>query len=366
MRLDARFAEAYVELAFVNTSLWWYYFDHGPERAAEARAAADMALKLDPLLADAHRAKGIVLYQLDLDYEHALQEFAIALDRNPSDSQSLAYVGYVKRRQGRTDEAVTSLEKALAVDPLDATLALNLGQTYAFLRRPEEAERRYDDALRQNPVFNRPLAFKLRCRLRLLADVGRAREVERQAEAAGLGADPFVLYHRVLLRAYAGDDGGALDLLARTPVEAFDEGILVRSRGRSCKVRATIGSGGAPKRVSGTPRLGGSPRRGFARTPATPAITAPSGWRWRGLERRRRQSAKGGRPLTRCPSVETRIAARAASRTSRRSTPSWVSGMPRWTCSESSWPCRWTWRRRPWHWTRPGRRFAGTLASSGS
>jgi serine/threonine-protein kinase len=223
VRLDARFAEAYVELAFVNASLWWYYFDHSPERASEARSAADRALEIDPLLADAHRAKGIVLYHLDLDYEGALKEFSIALERNPSDSQSLAYVGYVTRRQGRMDEAVSHLEKALAVDPLDTTLLLNLGQTHALLRRPDEAERRYDDALRQNPVFNRPLAYKLRCRLRLRAQVVQAREVERQAEAAGLGTDPFVLYHRVLLHAYAGDDTGALELLARSPVAVFDE-----------------------------------------------------------------------------------------------------------------------------------------------
>jgi TolB-like protein/Flp pilus assembly protein TadD len=223
VRLDARFAEAYVELAFVNASLWWYYFDHVPERVSEARSAADKALEIDPLLADAHRAKGIVLYHLDLDYERALREFSIALDRNPSDSQSLAYVGYVTRRQGRMDEAVSHLEKALAVDPLDATLLLNLGQTYALLRRPDEAERRYDDALRQNPVFNRPLAYKIRSRLRLRGDVAGAREVERQAEAAGLGTDPFVLYHRILLQTYAGDDAGALELLSRSPVAVFDE-----------------------------------------------------------------------------------------------------------------------------------------------
>jgi tetratricopeptide (TPR) repeat protein len=51
----------------------------------------------------------------------------------------------------------------------------------------------------------------------------QAREVERQAEAAGLGADPIVLYHRVLLHILAGDHAQALDLLARSPVDIYED-----------------------------------------------------------------------------------------------------------------------------------------------
>jgi TolB-like protein len=160
--LDARLTEAYVELAMANASLWWYYWDHSLERASEARAAANTALQLDPQLADAHWAKGIVLYHLDLDYEGALKEFSLALERNPSDSDSLAWVGYVKRRQGKMDETVANLEKALAVNPLDASLSFNLGETYALLRRPDDAERRFEDALKRNPVFGRAWGYKLR------------------------------------------------------------------------------------------------------------------------------------------------------------------------------------------------------------
>jgi eukaryotic-like serine/threonine-protein kinase len=221
--LDPRFPEGYAALARANAVLWWYYWDRSPARASEARAAANKALALDPLLPDAHRAKGEVDYWLALDYESALQEFSTALEGNPSDSESLFNIGAVKRRQGRVDEAVAYIRRALELNPLDANISFNLGESYALLRQPEEAERHFDNALRLDPAFNRPFAYKLRWRLRVRPELMQGRQVEQQAEAAGLGAEPLVLYHRVLLHIYSGDDSAALDLLALSPVEVFEE-----------------------------------------------------------------------------------------------------------------------------------------------
>jgi len=221
--LDASFAEAYAELSMANASLWWYYYDHSPTRANEARAAADKALELAPQLPEAHRAKGIILYHLDLDYDRALKELSLAIEANPSDADALAWIGYVRRRQGMVDETVTYLRRALALDPQAASLSFNLGETYALLRRPDDAERVYNEALRQNPVYNRPFAYRLRWRLRLRPELAQARDVERQAEAAGLGSDPIILYHRVLLHMFAGDHEKALDLLSAPDLDTFEE-----------------------------------------------------------------------------------------------------------------------------------------------
>ncbi len=151
--LDPEFAQAYVELTYASSTMRWMRWDRNAERASEASAAAAKALELEPELPEAHWAKGVVLYQLDLDYERALKEFSLALEGNPSDSRSLAYMGYVRRRQGRPGDTAALLERAVAVNPLDATLSFNLGETYALLRSPDDAERFYRKALQQNPSY---------------------------------------------------------------------------------------------------------------------------------------------------------------------------------------------------------------------
>ena len=222
VRLDPGFAAGYAALSEANAKVWWYYWDHSPIRVAEARAAADKAVALDPQLGEAHRAKGYVYYWIDLDYAAALGEFTKALDLNPSDSRSLMGVASVYRRQGRTQDAARSLETAIALNPQDATLYFNLGETYTLLRRPEDADKSLDHSLAVAP-YGRPFAYKMRWRLRLRPNFTQAQEIEKRADAAGFGADPIVLYHRVLLHTYSGDPTGSLQLLASMQQDAFDE-----------------------------------------------------------------------------------------------------------------------------------------------
>ena len=220
--LDPGYAGAYAEVARASSLLWWMYFDRSPDRVSEALSAAEKALALDPNSAEAHLARGALFYHIGLDYEGALREFSTALELNPSDSNSLAYTGYVKRRQGRADEALAFLERAFAVDPLSANLAYNIGETHMLLRQPDLAEHRFDDALRIYPTSGPAFAYKIRWRLRLRPDLAQARDVERQAVAAGVGKEPGVLHHRILLRIFERDYADALGLLESSPLDAFD------------------------------------------------------------------------------------------------------------------------------------------------
>jgi TolB-like protein len=220
--LEPGFAPAWVEVAMANSLLRWWFIDRSPDLVTEARSAAENALRLDPSLPEGHRAKGVVFYQLDRDYERALKEFALALERNPSDTDSLAYIGYVKRRQGRLDEAQRHIEQALLTNPLSASLFFNLGQTEMLLRQTHRAERDFDDALRINSAYGQAIAHKLRSRLRLRPDLSGAHGVEREAAAAGVAEESGVLYHRVLLHIFAGDYVEALRLLDSCAVDAFE------------------------------------------------------------------------------------------------------------------------------------------------
>ena len=68
----------------------YYAIEPAPARMEKARTAAAEALRLQPNLAEAHLANGLVSYYLDRDYARALSELAIAQDDLPNDAVSLA------------------------------------------------------------------------------------------------------------------------------------------------------------------------------------------------------------------------------------------------------------------------------------
>ncbi|GAF98252.1 unnamed protein product, partial [marine sediment metagenome] len=93
VELDLTFALAYARLSGVQTSTYWQHEDHSPERLAKAKAAVDKALELEPDLPGAHFALGMYYYQGLLDYDRALEQFAIALEGLPNDASTLAFIG---------------------------------------------------------------------------------------------------------------------------------------------------------------------------------------------------------------------------------------------------------------------------------
>ena len=82
--LDPSFALAHARLSHLES--WSYYaIEPAPSRMRKAREAANEAFRLQPDLAEAHLALGLVYYYLDHDYDRALSELAIARDDLPND-----------------------------------------------------------------------------------------------------------------------------------------------------------------------------------------------------------------------------------------------------------------------------------------
>lgn len=96
---------------------------------------------VDPDSPFGHKALGYYHYWGHRDYELALEEFATAAAGLPHDSEIAEGIGYVWRRQGRFDEAIAQLKKALEPEPRDAGLALNLADTYSFPSAFPDADR---------------------------------------------------------------------------------------------------------------------------------------------------------------------------------------------------------------------------------
>jgi serine/threonine protein kinase/tetratricopeptide (TPR) repeat protein len=223
VKLDPTFATAWGRLAETHARMWWFHWDRTPARVGQAKAAVDRALELRPDLPDAHRALAFYYYHCLLDYARAVEEFSVTLKGRPGDSRAWAGLGWVKRRQGRLDESLADQLKALELEPRSSDLLFNVGETYALLRKFEEADKYYDRSLILKPDHYRPYAYKVRLRLLLKSDLNAARAILKHADEVGLGAVPWIVHHWVLLEIWSGDYEAALKRLSESSTEAFSD-----------------------------------------------------------------------------------------------------------------------------------------------
>ena len=129
--VDPKFALAYARASLLNS--WFASSGNYRERTAKARAQAEEALRLSPTLGEAHMALGLCLYLGEKNYDAALKEFQLAAAASPNNAKIYNYVAGIYRRQGRWRDATASFERALALDPRNAEIALSVCQSIASL-----------------------------------------------------------------------------------------------------------------------------------------------------------------------------------------------------------------------------------------
>ena len=123
---DPAFAPAHAGLAdaYFFDSSWGV--DPGPA-LAPMRQAAERALELDPLLAEAHAAMGIV-HAREFDWEAAERSFQRALALDPTLTPTYRnYSITTLRPLGKLDQADRLLQTALEHDPLALDLQHEIG-----------------------------------------------------------------------------------------------------------------------------------------------------------------------------------------------------------------------------------------------
>jgi len=138
--LDPEFALAHARLASLSAEVFHYY-EPTDEWKTKARTEAQIALRLQPNLADAHFALGQCIYWMDEDYEQALQQFDIAARLSPSNGDIARLIAAIKRRQGKWQEALEEYERVAKLDPQNPNAVLQLIFINTAMRRwPEAAE----------------------------------------------------------------------------------------------------------------------------------------------------------------------------------------------------------------------------------
>jgi TolB-like protein/DNA-binding winged helix-turn-helix (wHTH) protein len=153
------------------------------ESSPEAKAAATKALVLDPHLAEAHAALGLVKSHYDFDFPGAQREFLKAIELNPNYSNAhLFYAGAYLTPMGRHEEAIAEMKKTLELDPLSLPLNNMMGSTYLWAGDFEKSFQQFQHTIELDPTF--PLVHFFLAGL--LAELGRYEEAIKENERGEL------------------------------------------------------------------------------------------------------------------------------------------------------------------------------------
>jgi TolB-like protein/Flp pilus assembly protein TadD len=223
---DGNFALAYCSLTRAHDILYWFDIDHTQTRLAQAKASAEKAIELAPDLGEAHLARALVYYHGGRDYERARAELAVARRTLPNSAEVFAATAWIDRRQGRWDDAIKNLKRAVELDPQNAGIITDLTVLYDMLRRYDDEIAVADRARLANPSSANYFAL-LKAQVEL--EKGDTKEAKAVLDSLPPDYDPdgattttrlnLALYERdfaratKLLNAYSGEElvgiGGA-------------------------------------------------------------------------------------------------------------------------------------------------------------
>ncbi|HXN98686.1 MAG TPA: protein kinase [Candidatus Acidoferrales bacterium] len=204
VKLDPKFAEAWARLAealmLVGTTS-----SASPHWVVDAEKALRKAIALDPDNAEAHCAKGRILWSPARKFQNgpALRALARALRLNPGCHPARVWQALIFNHIGMLKEAKEGLLIALAARPDDAFTNVFLGHTALSMWNFEEAEECLQRALRHDPVNIWANVFQPT----VFIYSGKLNEAESRIQAAQnvLPDDPWLHSCEALLWALRGE-----------------------------------------------------------------------------------------------------------------------------------------------------------------
>jgi adenylate cyclase len=184
---DPGYARAWAGLSLTYRNLPGYAEFDARTARREARAAAERAVQLDPLNAEARTALGGALWS-NHDLAGAQREFERAIELDPTFATAYHWLGIMHTAQGRFAEGEIALRRARSLDPASLPIQSYLGLSLDMQGRVEEALAEAEDLLLRAPTYRNGLiqAFMYASLL------GRAREFEHRLAGylRAIGEDP--------------------------------------------------------------------------------------------------------------------------------------------------------------------------------
>jgi eukaryotic-like serine/threonine-protein kinase len=162
------------------------------------RRELDRAIELDENLADAHAARGNLLFQFEWDWAGAERELDLALRLDPNNwwgrmSRAVFYCAI-----GRPDDGIPDVRKVVSMDPVSAPARQQYAWVLIYARRHEEATAQLREGAELDPVnpYLRSLLawnYALQGRRELAATAARACIAEMPEDQIVLASSGYVL-----------------------------------------------------------------------------------------------------------------------------------------------------------------------------
>jgi TolB-like protein/Tfp pilus assembly protein PilF len=215
---DANYALAYAGLADSYLLLPVFGAAAPRDSIPQAKAAARKALELDDALAEAHSSWGRILSGYDFAFDQAIAEFERAIELNPNYATARHWLSNTPlAARADFDRAFVEGKHAVELDPLSMINNADLGNTYFYARRYEEAVSAVRKAIEIDPRSHVAHYYLGE----ILQQKGQSAEAMAEYEkAVELDEDPQAL--ALLGQAYArsGKRKEAEQILARLTEEA--------------------------------------------------------------------------------------------------------------------------------------------------
>jgi len=190
VELDPQFAQAWAALSVAHSGLMNLGMDKSPERLVMAREAVDRALELEPDLPEAHLAMAYYYYWGRREYDAALEELAIAQRDIPDDPEVLIADFAIKRRQGRLDESLESIERAFELSPREDDLPREISVNHYMMGNYEDGLRSLDRSIALAPDQQAAYFFKIAGRWAMGQPEAANRDYEQMPKTPG----PFLSF----------------------------------------------------------------------------------------------------------------------------------------------------------------------------
>jgi len=150
---DPNYALAYAGLADSQITMQDYSSLSPKVTLFRAKEAANKALEIDSMLAEAHNSLAQVMFR-GWDWEGAEREHKRALELNPNYASAHHWYALVLAYAARFDEAIAEMKRAWELDPLSLIMNRNLGLVLYFARRYDKATEQLQKTLEMDSSFS--------------------------------------------------------------------------------------------------------------------------------------------------------------------------------------------------------------------
>ena len=209
---DPSYALAYAGLSSAYILAPFYTGADRHEANSKAKEAALKALGLDPNLAEAHLALGKVLFFSEIDLAGAMREYKRAIELKPNDADAHHWYGNdTLSALGQFEEAIAEGNRSVELDPLSIVINVDLGVTFYYAHRYDDAARQLRKTLEIDPT-SFYTHYNLGILLQVTGDVSGA--IAEYEKAKQLNDNAYVSTLWAVAKAHAGDQDAARRMLS--------------------------------------------------------------------------------------------------------------------------------------------------------